>query len=340
MSRFIPLHPCPLCDKTDGRCRETETGLILCMTLTTVGDRLLGWRCIKLSRDGHWGVWIPDDGQYDPQAEAERQRELQIIRAVRAKAEIERRANAMPVVERDRHYRVLLDSLTLHPLDRADLTRRGLTGEQIKRAGFKSVEQWQQLDCALPHTLPGVQLDGRSLNAQPGYLCPIRNTQGQIVACQVRLREETAGRYRWLTSATKKRPNGATPHYKNGELPLAVFRPSEVDSEAIALCEGTAAKPFILSERLNRITVGAAGGQFASSPHCFKVTLDKLSKELETRRLELYPDAGCVKNPGVMEQYCRMADLVKSWGFELGVMWWGQVEKGLDPDELFWRVAS
>lgn len=331
---FLPTrreNPCPLCGDTRGKCRENPT-VHLCMTFAEA-ESIPGFKFLGRTTDNLWGKWIADDGQsWTEQQRQDWQREKER----RLAAESKLRAEAMPAEERDRDYRRLLDQLTLHPADRADLMRRGLSPEQIKSWGVKSVEQWQSLEGELPHTLSGVGLDGRSLNVSgAGYLCPIWNVEGLLVGFQLRLRETDSGRYRWLTSATKKRPHGATPHLPNGELPLAIHRPLEVSRKAIALVEGTGPKPLILSQQHGVVTIGAAGGQFASSPQTLQHSLEVLSAELETQVIEFYPDAGAVFNRQVLRQYRATWKLLRQWGYEIRVAWWGQETKStLDIDEL------
>ena len=170
-----------------------------------------------------------------------------------------RKNESLSPKERDKLYRRMLAPLTLCKEDRQDLTRRGFTNEQITRSGFKSVDQWQKLQGQYSHLLPGVNITGDGLNTQGGYLCPVRNADGLIVGIQVRLRTVTGdesksqdkksargeGRYRWLTSKTKKRPHGQSPHlYPQGkkELPLAVHYPLAIKKPQIGICEGTGAK--------------------------------------------------------------------------------------------------
>ncbi|MGB3496525.1 MAG: hypothetical protein WBA57_27605, partial [Elainellaceae cyanobacterium] len=327
---------CPICESNDARCKSKED-LILCMGL--IDSALVpGYRFNGRSKNGQWGMWVPSNEGWSQQQRQRHRDELAVKRKARAEQERRKRAESLSAVERDRHYRAILQQLTLHPEDRADLVRRGLTVEQIERSGFKSVEQWQRLERESNHRLPGVQIDGHGLNTQAGYLCPIRNADGLIVGAQVRLREPgNGGKYRWLSGATKKRPNGATPHTQNGELPLSAYRPENPNERAIALVEGVGAKPFIASERLNLATIGAAGGQFASSSKTLKASLEKLSAELGTKRIEFYPDAGMLdeKHETVRQQYQAAWRLIKEWGYELAIAWWGQFDKADgDIDEL------
>jgi hypothetical protein len=304
-----------------------------------LSEPLPGFKYIGQTKDGLWAKYIPDTGH--PLSDDDRTL-LQLKRQQRLAEETQRRAESLPATERDRHYRQLLNQLTLHSDDRDDLHRRGFTDEQINEWGVKSVEQWQRLTVELPHTLPGVNLDGRSLNTPyPGYLCPILDTEGLIVGFQIRTRNPKPGhpRYYWLTSKTKKRPNGSTPHLPSGELPLTIVKPQQSDSEAkgaIALVEGTGAKPHLLAERLGVVTIGAAGGQFAVSPKMLVESLSKLSEELGTKVIQLFPDAGAVQNKSVLRQYRNTFKVLRRSGFNVEIAWWGQTDKRThgDIDEL------
>lgn len=334
-STFIPTrkqNPCVICGDTSAKCREGDVAR-LCMTFSDAIQNIPGFKFVGRTKNDLWGKWIEDTGQdWTEQQRLDWQREQQQLRAQREREEARRKAESMSAIERDRYYRQLLDQLTLHPDDRADLIRRGLTDEQIELGGFKSVAQWQRLEFELPHTLPGVGLDGRSLNIpSPGYLCPIHDTEGLITGFQLRLRDaNTGGRYRWLTSATKKRPNGPTPHLPNGELPLAVHRSIE-PSSVVGLVEGVGVKPFVASQRVGHTFIGAAGGLFAASPQ----TLLETFEVLQPSEVRFYPDAGAIANHQVLQQYRRAWNLLEEWGYRVIVAWWGQSTKERpDIDEL------
>jgi hypothetical protein len=336
-NRFAPTrqnNPCLLCGDTKGKCRQTESeNLHLCMNLS---EPLPGFKYVGQTKDGLWGKYIVDEGH--PLNEDDRAL-LQLQRQQRLAEETQRRAESLPATERDRLYSQLLDQLTLHPDDRADLHRRGFTDDQIKQWGVRSVEQWQRLSIELPHTLPGVNLDGQSLNTPyPGYLCPVKDVDQLIVGFQIRSRNPRPGhpKYYWLTSKTKKRPNGSSPHLPSGELPLTIIKPQQSESGAIALVEGTGAKPHLLAERLGIVTIGAAGGQFAVSSKMLVESLVKLSEELGTKEIQLYPDAGAVQNKHVLRQYRSTFKVLRRSGFEIQIAWWCQEDKRVhvDIDEL------
>ena len=322
MSTFTPTkqsNPCLVCGDNEGKCRQTETDLALCMTL----EQQAGFKSLGLTKNGTWTKFVPNNGETSQEQREQKRRDWQAKREQRAEAEAQRRAEAMPAAERDRHYRRLLSQLSLHPADQAELVRRGYSAEQIKDAGYKSVEQWQRLEFELPHTLPGVSLDGRSLNTPaPGYLCPITDLDGLIVGCQIRVRSpgEDEGKYLWLSSNTKKRSNGPTPNTKEtGELPLAVYS----NGPMVALAEGVGAKPSLAAIRTGYTVIGAAGGQWAYLPETFKATVEKLAKAGDT--ITLFTDAGDRAKSGPMRRWKATTELLQSWGYLVQV-WEGSAD--------------
>ena len=324
--KLIPTkrnNPCALCGNTSGNCRETDN-VRLCMTHTTGYETVPGYRFAKLTKDGLWGIWVANDSDTSSAAEQDAwHKEQRVRRKLRLRAKEKQRAQALAAAERDRHYRRLLAPLDLHPIDRQDLHRRGFTDQQIAAVGFKSVGQWQRLDGQYPKNLPGVVKEGRSLNTfATGYLCPVRNQDGLIVALQVRAREGDT-RYYWLTSHTQNNPEGQGPNLASGELPLSHYNGG--DRPWVAFCEGVGVKPYRASNRLGCAVVGAAGGQFAGSPE--QVTTALVSGKTPV----LVPDGGAIANHNVMRAYRGLADLVPG----LQVLWWNQRTKAEgDVDEV------
>jgi hypothetical protein len=354
---------CPICDNISGKCRQSreDADYWQCMTYldSRKGDIVSGYKCIGHTKDRLWAEFKLDNSQEwtEQQRLGWKQRNQQ-RQQQKVKEDEERRRRSLSVVVRDKQYQELLGSLTLHSDDRADLVRRGFTHKQIELSGFKSVERYQNLQSQFSELLPGITGDGKRLIvSSAGYLCPVRNVDGLIVACQVRLRmlpTSESNRYRWLSG------NGQTLHLypngckSNGELPLAVFRPQE-KPKGISLAEGTGAKPFLVSQRLKQLVIAAAGGQWASSKATFKRSLDQASLELEgVKELTIYPDAGDVANPSVMKRWQSVVDLLEQWDWSITVGWWGQVDKShpdideltdlssityISPDE-FWEISK
>jgi len=332
---------CPICESTSGECRQhrEDENFWLCMTYadTRKGEVIAGYVSIGQTKDGLWGQFkLKNSQELNEQQWLEWQRENQRRKQERIREDNEKRLRSLAIVERDKNYRQLLDELTLHPDDRADLVRRGFTYEQIELSGFKSIDAYQQLKSRYNELLPGIKDSNKLIITNAGYLCPVRNTDGLIVACQVRirsLRNDETNRYRWLSGGNGQTlhlyPEGCKPE---GELPLAVFHHND-KPEGIALAEGTGAKPFLAAQRLNLLVIGAAGGQWASSPQLFRSILEETA--LDNKSIKIFPDAGDILNQSVMYRWQRVISLLAEWGYPVAVGWWGQVDKShSDIDEL------
>ena len=260
--------------------------------------------------------------------EWEREKQLRIEREAKANAEL------LSIEERDREIRKLLSQISLSDVHREDLKKRGLSDKQIERGMFRSILPFQKLKHQVSDRLAGVSIGGRTLcNIDEGYICPVWNSDGLIVGWQLRT-ANTEAKYKWATSKWKRRPNGPTSKLQNGELPLTVCRPENYQPDlGIGLAEGIL-KPWIAATLSRQVFIGAAGGNFASSPQQLKLELQKLSEELRTQRIVLYPDSGAVNNVNVMQAYRKLYKLLKDWDYELVIGWWGQEyddrEDGID----------
>lgn len=356
MSKFTPSskhNPCPVCENTTGKCRQHGDGEIhLCMTYadSRLGDIQNGFKCLKPDSGKGWSTWKLDNSQeWTEQQQQEWKQKNQQRQQRQAIEDEQRRKRSLSAEKRHEEYTKLLSELSLHPDDRADLVNRGFTHEQIELCGFKSVECYQELQSQYSELLPGVAPGGKGLMVGgAGYLCPIRNIEGLIVACQIRLRSIPTGesnRYRWLSSKNQTLHLYLEGCKSEGELPLAVFRPQgkprkpkgipQGKPKGIALAEGTAVKPFLVSQRLNLLTIGAAGGQWVSSLELFRSTLEKAGIEVGTKEIKIFPDAGDILNPSVMNRWQRVILQLEEWGWSIQVGWWGQTDKSHpDIDEL------
>jgi phage/plasmid-associated DNA primase len=285
------------------------------MEILSQKDAPTGWHFNGITSDGVWGMFAPE--------RSPRQSELEL------------NDTSLSASERDRLHRQMLSELTLLDRDKADLLDRGLTEEQIEAGLFRSVKQWQGLKAEFDERLPGVLKGGRNLNIPAdGYLCPAFNSSGLIIGIQLRLNQPSdAGRYRWLTSRTKKSPEGVTPHIM-GELPITVARPLKGKVKAIALAEGIL-KPWIAAQGLGCVFVGASGGNFSASSRLLASTLEKLSAEIGSQEIIFYPDAGAIDNDKVLRRDYQTLDLVRHMGYNVKIAWWGQETKDFpDCDEL------
>ncbi|WP_223278267.1 hypothetical protein [Nostoc sp. 'Peltigera membranacea cyanobiont' 232] len=346
MSKFIATrrhNPCPVCGDIKGKCRHLPDSpdTVLCMTATDAYSAPPGWQFLKLTSDGLWGIIRRDTGEINEELKREWAERTAYLRIERLRIERTRHATSLTEGDRNTQIRDILGQLRLSSRHREDLQHRGLNDELIEKGKFKSVEQWQKLDLEVSYRLAGVALGGRSLiTPQTGYLCPVWNPEAQIVGWQLRVDDnslEDVPKYLWATSRTRKRPQGATVHFQNGELPLTFCTPAnDVHplAQYIGIAEGIL-KPWIISQLRSQIVIGAAGGQFASSPETFKRYLEAASTQLGScKNVLLWADAGAIANKNVMRQYRRTYELATRWGYTLRVAWWGQLDKSCaDPDE-------
>ena len=217
---------CPVCLGVRSDCRQSaSTKFIHCR------DEAANPVDYIFLRQDKWGfgIWA-DRTQIEAKSEQQRQewrRSREIERQQQLVQEARQRAQLLPESERDRQIRHLLGQLTVNHTHRKDLRNRGLTDKQIHAGMFRSVEPWQKLDRVVSHRLAGVNINGTGLtNFTQGYLCPIWNEKQLLIGWQQRLdNPENGGKYRWPTSASKKRPHGPTAHLQNGELPLTYCKP-------------------------------------------------------------------------------------------------------------------
>lgn len=337
------VNPCPICDDTSGKCRTKDDGgkeFILCMNFgdSKFGELVNGYKCIKEAspnKSYFASTWTIDNStEWGEEKRREWERRKQEKKDHQAREMAERKRRSLSPVERDKGYRAILDQLELHPDDRADLIRRGFTDKQIELSGFKSVQPHQFLKTGVNPNLPGVTKNGKELVVKAdGYLIPVKNVDGLITGCQIRLRTPIDGnRYLWLSSQNVLHlfPDGST----QGELPLAVYKPQGKPS-GLALVEGTGAKPFLVANRLNALVIGAAGGQWTSSRNTWQHTLKELGSEVTSEEIAIYPDAGDILNPSVMNRWRNVILHLQNLGYKVTVKWWNQVTKDdCDIDEL------
>ncbi|MEO0683816.1 MAG: plasmid replication protein, CyRepA1 family, partial [Cyanobacteria bacterium J06649_11] len=336
---FFKRGECPICNGLRNDCRRSNTtGLVFCRETSTTPRGH-----IYRGNDSHgFGMWqaSTDFDAFTQQSQEERKRGRQEYLAARERRRQQQIQEQLSATERDTHYRAILQQLRLTDGDYQQLLERGFTPEQIKQDGYRSVSRWQEVGKNYPSNLPGLLNNGfknGSINVfSSGILCPIRNEDGLIVGCQVRLNKEVEnGRYRWLTSATKKNPKGATPHL-NGELPITVLEPEEYEGDSIWVAEGTAFKPSLLRYRLNVPVLGAASGRFNTSPETTSKAVEYLSNKYKTKILTFAIDSGDVANKdGVPQRWLQQFDYFSKLGYEIRIAWWGQSTKTFpDIDEL------
>jgi hypothetical protein len=273
---------------------------------------------------------------YKPDAENwndEKRREYREQRERQKQLERERHARSLSPTERDREIKKILNQLTLSDSDRILLkSRRYLTDDRI--ANFRSIDQWQKLTPAVSPGLSGVNFDGSKLNNPlNGILVPIPDHNGLFVGLRLynpNSKENDHGKYIWLSS----RARGVEPKLQNGELPIAIYWPSQLQrSDQIGICEGLEIKPAIAADRLGIPFIGASGGNFAGSKESLLNAIKSIRETLGNTNavLTLYPDAGSLANENVTNQYRKLSDILP-----IQIAYWGHgFDKKLgDIDEL------
>jgi hypothetical protein len=343
---------CPVCSSSSGKCRWqnyelsakngkiTPTVKTLCMT-GAGGYGNPDYHYFNDTRDGQWGVYIPlvdwnehrgEDRQATPAEKEEWVKNQQLKQQALLEAENQRRAESLPAYERDIAARAILAQLSLNEIDRKDLIRRGFTAQQIREIGFKSVEKFQRFKEPVNPRFPGVNIQGNRLNNGyiGGILIPIYTITGEIVAFQIRNREQSKSRYRWLSSTWEKsRENGPVPNLPNGEIPLTFSYPQLLGVipviRSIGLAEGTGAKPNLAAIEMGQQVIGAAGGQFLSAPEQLKDALERW----RANYIDLYLDGEDIHKPQVIRRWLNLYHQLLEWGYKPRLMWSGQ-----DIDEL------
>ncbi len=343
-NRFAPLrNDCPICQGTRHDCRQnTEREIIHCRhdIASVPGFQLIGQDKIGFN------MWVADD---DKPTETNKTKDYETKRQRKIRQKLQKKSNsqatdqftsALDIPERDRAIRELLAQLELSPTHYQNLRDRGLSDEQIALGMFRSIVPWQPVS-NINARLAGLDRTGQKLLVgESGTICPIWDVSGQIIGWQTRFDDSKNGKYRWPTSRNQQNPDGATAHLQNSEMPLSCCRPTTLlqdrtKNHTINLAEGFL-KPYIAAQKLDQVFIGAAGGNFSSSPQTLKTYLDTLSAELSTKTVRLYPDAGAIANFNVLRQYQKAIALVAGWGYEVEIAWWGQVDKNThaDIDEL------
>ena len=337
---YYQLKPCFVCGSENGGCRgKQDSGkeFIQCMPLadTRKGQIVNGYKCIKPSNNGYQhnsATFVLDNSQEWTEQQREEWKTNNALRKAQARLEDKaKRENSLKEDQRHKEYSKILDSLKLDITTVSDLKKRGFTENEINDCGFVSVEAWHKLPFAVDPRLPGISGKNSLIASGDGYLCPVENYDGQVVAIQLRLHNpDDSGRYRWVSSSAQTLALDVDGSLEN---PLGVFKPE--NPTGIAIVEGTGAKPYLASKRLNNIVIGAAGGQFAGSPKLLEEYLRRASEDTGSKEVTIYPDAADILNKSVMSRWEQVANLIISFGYDVKFAWWNQISKtDSDIDEL------
>jgi hypothetical protein len=218
------------------------------------------------------------------------------------------------------------------------LIERGFSDQQIEKYQFKSVTYRQPLTHLVDDRLPGVATGGRSLtNKFSGLIVPILNPDGFFIGWQYRLDYAAHCRYLWASSETIDGQKISAHLSEEDELPLAFCSPDDgvTNNDYIGITEGVGFKPALTANKFGLICLGASGGLFSNSPQLFQSYLHRASQIKSTPKVLLFPDAGAVRNHLVLRQYFRTIKLLETFGYQVAIAWWGQINKSApDCDEL------
>ncbi|MEL6166235.1 MAG: hypothetical protein AAFR37_21650, partial [Cyanobacteria bacterium J06628_3] len=329
---------CPVCGDNKGNCRysTTDPDFIQCQTYADARykDVINGYICVKES-SGHTASFKPYNGDYKRKSKTEWLQEKALRdkkRREQKEAETkDKKEKALSAEERHKLYSEIIKELIKAGL-RADLREsRGLTESENQVVEVYQIKRYHQLTKKYDERLPGLsKLDKSCLgNSGDGLIGFIRNADNLIVGFQYRLNNSNdGGRYRWGSSSE------ASVHTKEfGELPLAVYVPSEIKSLSIQLVEGTIIKPQIAAERMGMITIGASGGNFLSSEETLRGTIKSIQEKIlipkgasETPCFTITPDAGFAENKQVcnklVDLYLWVEDNYKP---EIKILDWNQI---------------
>ncbi len=284
---------CPVCKKHSSKCRKSDANprFRYCGNVDIPYGQYVGeWQCVDKNRRGHGLAFAQRDKNrfgWDREKETRRLQDEQLLAKLAAKKKEEKSKQfvaqapqCLSAEERHKYNTEILNELTLDSESLENLKRRGFTEEQIKECGFKSIKRNQGLSKKYPKALPGISWSGKSLFiGGAGTIIPIRNTEGLIVALQLRFHKvlDDGGRYRWIST-----PSTAVLQTKEfEELPLAIYIPSKLKTFKIVFPEGTGHKPYLAAERMGAIAIGAAGGLHASSPDTLLDALAKIESALK-----------------------------------------------------------
>lgn len=169
------------------------------------------------------------------------------------------------VERRDRVYRDFLNLLYLHPRHMEDLTRRGLTEEEIKK-NYRSIPETEmpwticKYLIELGHDLTGIPGFYKAkgwhggtywtFDRQPGYFIPVRDQKGRIQALQRRMDDPRGGKYKLFSG--HKNQGGCS-----CGTPAHVAIPTEIKDFRVWITEGPL-KADIASKYLGAVVIGAS----------------------------------------------------------------------------------
>jgi hypothetical protein len=235
---------------------------------------------------------------------------------------------------RDRIYRALLATLGLSGEHTRRLRERGLPGNTLELRGYATLpyddgqrravvrDLAQSIGAHYLLDVPGFYKRSGSkdtrLAGTPGMLIPVRDEDGLIVACLIRVDEtrDGGGKYRWLSA-----PPDATGCGPGLGLHVPVHDAGPV--EVLRITEGPL-KADIATVLSGVLTLGLPGVA------AWKLALPSLER-LKPRKILIAFDADARANPHVARPLTRIATAIRERGYEVALELWPQTAgKGID----------
>ena len=236
----------------------------------------------------------------------------------------------LPLTDIDaRHetYAALLGKLSLASDHRENLLSRGLTDEQIRTFGYKTMPV-----VGFSALAKQLQAEGYYLGGVPGFyhtkegawtfvqerrgiLIPARDQDGKIQGLQIRLDKIKKGKFRWISSIGKQdgcKAEGWT-HMIGNPKPTVLLTEGPLKADVIHYITGQ--------------TVIAVPG--VNSLKHLKETLEYLQSQGTTKVMTCF-DMDYLKNPHVRDGYYNLANILADVGIEYGTYLWDPQFKGLD----------
>lgn len=304
---------CPVCESARKDCRQSSKGLIHCRSGK---DENNGWHQIGTDRQGF--------GLYSQTIRPDWEPPAKVVPIAPEPIP------SLPIPDIDQAYRRIAQHTgQLTHRHRIDLGKRGLTGEQIDRLQQNQILFGWSPSAVIPGLKPiaGLNQYGK-LQQFSGYAIALQNPAREIIGIQIKLdepqRSELERKYTWTSGV-------ATAHIE-GEMPLGYCNFSGQKSGIVYLAEG-ALKPILASILHNIEVIGSPSAGWAGSPRLFREFLESVDASV----IRLLPDAGMLDEPhrNVHAQYRRVVMLLRDWGYQVEVGWWGQSQySNPDCDEL------
>ena len=236
----------------------------------------------------------------------------------------------LPLTDIDaRHetYAALLGKLSLASDHRENLLSRGLTDEQIRTFGYKTMPVVGFSALAKQLHAEGYYLGGvpgfyhtkegawTFVQERRGILIPARDQDGKIQGLQIRLDKIKKGKFRWISSIGKQdgcKAEGWT-HMIGNPKPTVLLTEGPLKADVIHYITGQ--------------TVIAVPG--VNSLKHLKETLEYLQSQGTTKVMTCF-DMDYLKNPHVRDGYYNLANILAEVGIEYGTYLWDPQFKGLD----------